>query len=320
MTGDFEALTAPWRREVFAHCYRLVGATADAEDLVQETYLRAWRGFERFEGRASVRRWLHAIATTVCLSALETRPRRPLPSGLAAPFDDHRVAVAEPRESVPWLQPAPDRALGVDDPATVAATRATVRLAIVAALQLLPARQRAVLTLRDVLAFTTAEVAAMLETTPDAVDALLRRARRHLADAAPVPDDLVEPPDRRTLLDDYVEAFTRADPDALVALLRADVELEMPPIPSWFSGRDAVVGFLAARVLGRGRWTMRPTGANGQPALVVHRRTADAELPYGVQVLTLAGGRIARITSFNDPSLVGLFAPDDQADAIRARA
>jgi RNA polymerase sigma-70 factor (ECF subfamily) len=182
-----------------------------------------------------------------------------------------------------------------------------VRLAFVAALQLLPARQRAVLTLRDVLAFRSAEVAAMLGTTPEAVDTALRRARRHLADAAPVADDLAEPDEaaERALLDAYVDAFVRADAGALVDLLRADVELEMPPIPTWFTGRDAVVGFLAARVLGPGRWTMTPTRANAASALVVH--TGSGRVPYGVQVLTVAGGRIARITSFNDPALVPRF-------------
>jgi RNA polymerase sigma-70 factor (TIGR02960 family) len=320
---EFAAATAPFRRELFAHCYRMVGAAHDAEDLVQETYLRAWRGYAGFEGRSSVRRWLHAIATSVCLSALEARSRRPLPSGLGAPADDHRVAVSAPDPTVPWLQPAPDEVLGLDpptdptadptaDPAAVVAARAGVRLAFVAALQHLPARQRAVLTLRDVLAFRGAEVAGMLGTTPDAVDSALRRARRHLAATTPLADDLAEPDDAadRALLDAYVHAFTRAEPAALVDLLRADVELEMPPIPTWFIGRDAVVGFLGARVLGRDRWRMTPTRANGQPAVIVHRRAPEGEHPYGVQVLTIARARVARITSFNDAALVPLFAGD----------
>ena len=239
--ADFAALTAPWRREVFAHCYRMIGSVQDAEDLVQETYVRAWRGFAGFEGRSSVRRWLHAIATTVCLTALGARSRRPLPSGLGAPADDHRVALAERDPSVPWLEPAPDTSWAPTsgDPAAVVAGRAGVRLAFVAALQLLPARQRAVLTLRDVLGFRAAEVAAVLDTTADAVDSALRRARRHLAEAAPVAEELGEPADaaERSLLDAYVRAFTRAEPDALVDLLRADVELEMPPIPTWFTGQ-----------------------------------------------------------------------------------
>lgn len=310
MDAEFAAQTEPYRPELLAHCYRILGSIHDAEDLVQETYLRAWRAFEQFEGRSSVRRWLYKIATMACLTALETRARRPLPSGLAAPSDDHRVAMADREPSVPWLQPAPDALFG--DPAAIVAGRSGVRLAFIAALQLLPARQRAVLTLRDVLAFRTAEVAEMLDTTTAAVDSTLRRARARLAEAGPVEDDLAEPDEeiRRTLLDGYVDAFTRADADALVRLLRADVEMEMPPIPTWFTGRRAVTGFLANRVLRKDLWRLVPTRANGQPAFVVHRRAAHGGYePYGVQVLTLVGARIARITAFNDPSLVPTFAP-----------
>jgi RNA polymerase sigma-70 factor (ECF subfamily) len=281
----------------------------DAEDLVQETYLRAWRAFDRFEGRSSVRRWLYKIATMTCLTALETRTRRPLPSGLGAPSDDHRVALAGRDTSVPWLQPVPDALFGGDDPAAVVAARSGVRLAFIAALQLLPARQRAVLTLRDVLAFRTAEVAEMLATSAAAVDSALRRARARLAEAGPVADDLSEPDEtvRRTLLDGYVDAFTRADAGALVALLRADVRLEMPPTPTWFTGRDAVVGFLADVVLRAGSWRLTRTRANGQPAVTVHTDTGDGFHPHGVQVFTLIGDRIAHIVSFNDPSLVPTF-------------
>jgi RNA polymerase sigma-70 factor (ECF subfamily) len=300
---DFVTVAEPFRPELLAHCYRMLGSIHDAEDLVQETYLRAWRGFGAFAGRSSVRRWLYKIATMACLTALETRARRPLPSGLAAPSDDHRIAVGERDPSVPWLEPAPDPLFG--DPAVVVAARAGVRLAFIAALQLLPARQRAVLTLRDVLAFRTDEVASILDTTGAAVDSTLRRARAKLAEAGPVEQNLAEPqaPALRVLLDDYVDAFTRADANALVGLLRADVELEMPPIPTWFTGRDAVVGFLARRVLRPDKWHMVPTRANGQPALAVYNTGAA----YGVQVLTVVGTRIARITSFNDPSLVPVF-------------
>jgi RNA polymerase sigma-70 factor (ECF subfamily) len=295
---------------LLAHCYRILGSIHDAEDLVQETYLRAWRAFGRFEGRSSVRRWLYKIATMACLTALESRSRRPLPSGLGTPSDDHRVAVAPREPSVAWLQPAPDALFGAGDPAAIVAGRTGVRLAFIAALQFLPARQRAVLTLRDVLAFRTTEVAEMLNTTTTAVDSTLRRARARLAEAAPVEDDLAEPDEetRQTLLDNYVDAFTRPDPGALVNLLRADVELEMPPIPTWFTGQRAVVGFLANRVLRRDQWRMVPTRANSQPALVAYQRTPEAGYQaYGVQVLTLIGPRIARITAFNDPSLVPTF-------------
>jgi RNA polymerase sigma-70 factor (ECF subfamily) len=310
--AEFAVLTEPFRPELLAHCYRLLGSIHDAEDLVQETYLRAWRAFDRFEGRSSVRRWLYKIATMACLTAVRTRSRRPLPSGLGAPSDDHRVAVAEREPSVPWLQPIPDAVLVADDPAVVVAARTGVRLAFTAALQFLPARQRAVLTLRDVLGFHTAEVADLLDTSTAAVDSALRRARARLVEAGPVEDEVAEPAEAtlRTLLDGYVDAFTRADASALVSLLRADVELEMPPIPTWFTGRDAVVGFLGARVLRAGRqWRLVLTRANGQHAFVTYERAADGRYePYGIQVLTLIGDRIARISAFNDPSLVPTFA------------
>jgi RNA polymerase sigma-70 factor (TIGR02960 family) len=306
---QFAALTEPLRPELLAHCYRILGSAHDAEDLVQETYLRAWRSFDRFEGRSSVRRWLYTIATRACLTAVDRRTRRPLPSGLGAPSDDHRVPVAPAESSVPWLQPVPDALLG--DPAVVVARRTGVRLAFIAALQLLPARQRAVLTLRDVLGFRAAEVAEMLDTTTAAVDSTLRRARTHLAAAAPVEDDLTEPDEAvlRSLLDAYAGAFSRADPSALVDLLRVDVELEMPPIPTWFTGRPAVVGFLATHVLRRrDQWQMVPTGANGQAALVAYQSDLDGRYTaHGIQVLTLIGDRIARITAFNDPNLIPMF-------------
>jgi RNA polymerase sigma-70 factor (TIGR02960 family) len=308
--AEFAAVTEPFRPELLAHCYRMLGSIHDAEDLVQETYLRAWRAYDRFEGRSSVRRWLYTIATRSCLTALETRSRRPLPSSLGAPMDDPLVATAPREPSMAWLQPAPDALFGAGDPAAVVAGRTGVRLAFIAALQFLSARQRAVLTLRDVLAFRTAEVAEILDTTTAAVDSALRRARSRLAEAGPVEDDLAEPTERtlRVLLDDYVDAFTRADADALVNLLRVDVELEMPPTPTWFTGRPAVVGFLSSRVLRPGLWRMVPTLANGQPALVVHKRAAaDRYEAYGVQVLTLTGARISRITAFNDPRLVPTF-------------
>ncbi|OPG10411.1 sigma factor-like helix-turn-helix DNA-binding protein [Microbispora sp. GKU 823] len=212
--------------------------------------------------------------------------------------------------SSPGSGRGPDRLLATGDPAAIVAGRTGVRLAFIAALQLLPARQRAVLTLRDVLAFRTAEVAEMLDTTAAAVDSALRRARSRLAAAGPVEDDLAEPDEeiRRILLDDYVDAFTRADADALVTLLRADVELEMPPIPTWFTGRQAVVGFLTDHVLVPDLWRMEPTQANGQPALVAYQRVDGGRYEaYGVQVLTLIGTRISRITTFIDPSLVPTF-------------
>jgi RNA polymerase sigma-70 factor (ECF subfamily) len=309
--ASFAALTEPYRPELLAHCYRMLGSLHDAEDLVQETYVRAWRAFDRFEGRSSVRRWLYKIATMACLTALETRGRRPLPSGLGGPASDYRIAHLEREQDVPWLEPLPDVLLESTsaDPAAISAARAGVRLAFIAALQLLSARQRAVLTLRDVLAFRTAEVAEMLDVSAAAVDSTLRRARARLAEAGPVQDEISEPDDEsvRRLLDSYVDAFTRADARALVSLLRADVAMEMPPIPTWFAGRESVVEFLAARVLGAGDWRFAATRANTQPAFAVYRRVEEGSTeyaPYGVQVLTVADGLITRISSFNQPRLV----------------
>jgi RNA polymerase sigma-70 factor (ECF subfamily) len=308
--AEFATLAEPFRPELLAHCYRILGSVHDAEDLVQETYLRAWRAYDRFEGRSSLRRWLYTIATRTCLTALETRSRRPLPSGIGAPSDDHRVALAAGEPSVAWLQPAPDALLTGDDPAAIVAGRDGVRLAFIAALQYLPARQRAVLTLRDVLAFRTAEVADMLDTTVAAVDSTLRRARTRLAEAGPVEEDLSEPDEaaRRTLLDTYVAAFTEADADALLTLLRADIELEMPPIPTWFTGQATVLAFLKENVLHTDLWRMFPTRANTQPAVAIYQRGADGHYEaYGIQVLTLIGARIARITAFMDPTLLPTF-------------
>ena len=290
----------------------MLGSIHDAEDLVQETYLRAWRAFDRFEGRSSVRRWLYAIATMACLTALETRARRPLPSGLGAPSDDHRVAVAPAEPSVPWLQPAPDALLGDPDPAAVVAPERGVRLAFIAALQHLPARQRAVLTLRDVLAFRTAEVAEMLDTTPAAVDSALRRARAHLAAGRTGrgrPGRARRGRPQRLLLDAYVDAFTRADAGALVDLLRADVEMEMPPIPTWFTGRARRGRVPGRRVLRDGGPVADAADPGQRPARCRRAQGArtTATRRTACRCSTLLGGRIARITAFNDPGLVPTF-------------
>jgi RNA polymerase sigma-70 factor (TIGR02960 family) len=304
---DFSVVAAPFRAELVAHCYRLLGSVHDAEDVVQETYLRAWRGYARFEGRSSVRHWLYTIATRACLTAIERGARRPLPSGLGAPADDHRVALGPRRPEITWLEPLLATAVA-SDPAAVVATQTGVRLAFVAALQYLPARQRAVLVLRDVLAWSAAEVADMLGTSTASVNSALQRARAHLHELGLDADEVSEPDDAATrdLVARYAEAFEQADLDALVALVRADVELEMPPQPMWFTGRDAVVGFLRARVLShRHGYKLVPTRANGQPAYLTLTRDDDGSYaPHGVQVLTLHDRRIARITAFNDARLV----------------
>ncbi|MET9409909.1 sigma-70 family RNA polymerase sigma factor [Streptomyces sp. NPDC002935] len=307
---DFVRLTDPYRRELLAHCYRMLGSVDDAEDLVQETYLRAWRSYEGYEGRASLRTWLYRIATNTCLTALEGRGRRPLPTGLGGPGDAPEEPLRASATDIPWLQPLPDRLI---DPATVVAARGTLRLALVAALQNLPARQRAVLILRDVLAWRASEVAALLDTSTAAVKSTLQRARARLDEVAPDEDLVVEPAgaDDRELLDRYMSAFENADMESLLGLLRDGVELEMPPHLEWFSGRKDVLRFLRVRVLS-GRETgwirMLPVRANGQPAVAAYERGIDGVLrAHSVQVLTVEEGGVARLTVFLDPELFAAF-------------
>jgi RNA polymerase sigma-70 factor, ECF subfamily len=294
----FAEAAGPLRREILAHCYRMVGSAADAEDAVQETFLRAWRGYDRFEGRASMRTWLHQIATNVCLRLLEQRDRRALPSGLGAPEIDWlahaRPAPAETR----WVTPLPV------DPADVAGARQQVRLAFVAALQHLPPRQRAALILRDVAALSAEEVAEILGTTTISVNSALRRARERISREAPDPDEMPEPDDPR--LRRYASAFEQADVGMLATLLRDDVTLEMPPHATWFAGREAVLGFLGTHVLRKpGHFAVRPVapGANGQPTLALY---ADGEA-HALQVLDLASDGLRRIHIFLQPELLPMF-------------
>src|SRR6266550_3729388 len=230
VSDDFTSLTGRFRGELLAHCYRMLGSAADAEDLVQETYLRAWRSYEGFEGRSSVRTWLYRIATNACLTALERRDRRPLPSGLGGPAEGPEAPMVAGPE-VPWLRPLPDALLAGDfeDPASVAVSREGIRLAFVAVLQ-----------------WPAAEVAELLGVTTTAVNSGLRRARAQLAEALPAEDELAEPaePDRRAVLDRFAAAIENADGSALAELLRADAALEMPPLLTWYTGRQTVARFI----------------------------------------------------------------------------
>ena len=312
VSEDFTSATGRFRGELLAHCYRMLGSAEEAEDMVQETYLRAWRSYAGFEGRSSVRTWLYRIATNACLTALERRARRPLPSGLGAPSGDPETPVVAGPE-VPWLQPLPGALLAAEraDPASVTASRAGIRLAFVAALQHLSARQRAVLILRDVLEWPAAEVANLLGTTTTAVNSGLRRARAQLAQALPAEDELAEPaePDRRALLDRFAAALENADVTALAQLLAEDVALEMPPALTWFTGRPAVVAFTAAQLLTEpGALRLVPVTANGQPAFAVYRRdSGTAYHAHALQVLTVTATGIARIVAFTDPGLFASF-------------
>lgn len=304
---EFVRRTDPFRKELLAHCYRLLGTVDEAEDLVQETYLRAWRSYSGFEGRSSLRTWLYRIATNSCLSALENRGRRPLPSGLTDPVRTTSSGVTLRRVDGTWLEPIPDALLArgtsdAADPAAVVVSRASVRLAFVAALQHLPPRQRAVLILRDVLDWRAREVAELLGVTESAVKSVLRRARTQLARASAGDEELVEPQDpvARTLLEQYVQAFEQADVDALTRLLRDDAVLEMPPFSAWFAGRRAVADFARSRILGApgGLW-MTPTSANGQPAAAAYKRGLDGDYhAHGVHVLSVTEHGIARIVVF----------------------
>jgi RNA polymerase sigma-70 factor (ECF subfamily) len=317
---EFERLTGPFRGELLAYCYRMLGSVQDAEDQVQETLLRAWRGYDGFEGRSSVRTWLYRIATNACVRALETRSRRPLPSGLGGPAQDPDAPLAAAQPEVPWLQPIPDARFGSApaDPAAVVVSRASMRLALIAALQYLPARQRAVLILRDVLGWRAAEVAGLLGTSVPAVNSALQRAREHLETARPAEDEIGEPatPADRDLVGRYAAAFENADMTGLVALLREDAVLEMPPLPGWFRGRAAVARFLGIKVMrGMGEFQMMPTAANGQPALAAYQRDqAGVYRAHAIQVLTPGRSGLARIVSFNDPRLFEVFGLPETTD------
>jgi RNA polymerase sigma-70 factor, ECF subfamily len=304
---DFIEQAAPFRGELIAHCYRMLGSVHDAEDLVQETYLRGWRGYSAFEERAALRTWLYRIATTACLRAMENRARRVLPAGLGTGSDDPDVDLDGPGGTHHWLEPLPDTLT----PETAVTARHSVRLAIASALQELPARQRAVLILRDVVQFSAAEVAELLETTPASVNSALQRARAHLADVAPSEDEVAEPEDadRRELLDRYCAAFENADLAALTDLLQNDVRLEMPPLAVWFTGRDAVTRFLAQRAFAEpGDMVLVQTSANGQPAVAEYRRAADGVLrAHSIHVLTPGAAGIAAMVVFLDPALFSVF-------------
>ncbi len=308
---DFAARTEPFRRELLAHCYRMLGSLHDAEDVVQETYLRAWRSYGGFEQRSSVRTWLHRIATNACLTALERRGRRVLPSGLTSPSDDPYAPPVPAGPEVDWVQPFPD-ALVEGDPAAAVVAREDLRLALIASLQHLPARQRAVLLLRDVLAFPAAEVAAVLGISTAAVKSALQRARARMEEASATADGTIEPdePQARALLDRYIAAFENADAAAVKEVLREDAALEMVGSRTWFSGLRTCLPFITSpQVLGSpGDWRMLPTIANGQPAAAAYLRgDSGTHEAYGIAVLTPRMDGIARIVVFGDPELVSVF-------------
>jgi RNA polymerase sigma-70 factor, ECF subfamily len=306
---DYERLVEPHRAELRAHCYRMLGSAHDAEDALQETLLRAWRALPQFEGRASVRSWLYTIATNVCLKAIERRPKLVLPIDYGPASDPHDGPGPPLVESV-WVEPYPDAQLaladGIAGPEARYEQRESVELAFIAALQHLPARQRAVLILRDVLGFSAREVAATLDATPASIDTALGRARKTVEERLPARSQqatLRELGDERLreLVGEFVAAWERADVDAVVGLLTDDAVIAMPPRTTWFRGREAVATFLRGWPLTPGRrWRLVPTSANGQPAVAeyIWDRESERFVAHAITVLTLDGSRIADITGF----------------------
>ena len=314
----FARLVEPHRGALHAHCYRMLGSVHDAEDAMQDALLRAWRGLARFEGRSSLRTWLYTIATNACLKAIERRPKLVLPIDYGPATDPHERPAAPLVESV-WVEPYPDERLGLGDglagPEARYEQRESVELAFIAALQHLPARQRAVLILREVLGFSGQEVADALQTTPASVYSALQRAHKSVAQRLPdqsqqatlraLGDDAL-----REIVDAFVTAWERGDVGALAAMLTEEATIAMPPMPTWYRGREAVAGFLARFPLAPGRrWRVVPAHASGQLSFAFYRWDAEQRgfFAHSINVLTLDAGSIADLTAFLTPQAFGHF-------------
>ncbi len=314
---QFMHLVEPLRRELTAHCYRMLGSVHDAEDQVQETYLRAWRAFHRFEGRSSVRTWMYQIATNTCLTALQGRARRPLPTGLGAPASEATGAL-ESRPEIPWLEPLPDAVVAgtaPTDPEASMVSSENIRLAFIAALQHLTPQQRAVLILRDVLAWRAAEVAQAMALSVAAVNSTLQRARAQVERLAPRTESsraTLDGDDPRVSaqLERYVAAFEAYDIDGIVAMLTQDAVWEMPPFTGWYQGNVEIGRLIAGNCPASGPGDMRllTTSANGQPAFAVYMRGEDGvHRAFQLQQLTLGAGGVERVTAFFDVDLFRFF-------------
>ena len=301
------------RRELTAYCYRMLGSAFEAEDAVQETMVRAWRGLDRFEGRASLRSWLYRIATNVCLDMAKGSQRRARPMDLG-PSSTTAAATLVERPEGTWVGPIPDRSVleAHTDPAEVAVARETVRLAFVAALQHLPARQRAVLILREVLNWPAAAVAEFLESSVASVNSALQRARATMAATTVAETDTFQPLDaqQRSLLSRYVHAFERYDLDALTALLHEDVVQTMPPYDLWLRGHDEIRNWYLGPGIGCRGSRLVPTSANGSPAYGQYKPSPEGDLkPWALQVIEISAGRIIVLNAFLDTArLFPLFA------------
>jgi RNA polymerase sigma-70 factor (ECF subfamily) len=307
--GDEDAfgrLVGPYRRELLAHCYRMLGSAVDAEDVLQDALLGAWRGLARFEGRSSLRSWLYTIATNACLKAIERRPRRVLPIDYGAAADHHDLSAAPLVEASLWVDPLPT-------PEGQYEQRESVELAFIAALQHLPARQRAVLILRDVLGFSARETADALDMNPAAVDSAMQRAKKTVEARLPARSQQatlrsIGDAELRAIVDGYMDAWERSDVDALAAMLAEEAAFTMPPQPMWFRGRDAIAAFLAAIPLADSmRWRVVPTSANGQLAFGHYYWDGDGYVGEGIAVLTLRGTEIEDVTVFRTPALLERF-------------
>jgi RNA polymerase sigma-70 factor (TIGR02960 family) len=307
----FEELVAGYRGELYAHCYRMLGSVQDAEDALQEALLGAWRGLAGFEGRSSLRAWLYRITTNACLRLIARRPRRMLSVDHGPPRQDPDD-LGEPVAGPVWLEPWPEQLPATDpgdsDPAASYLRRERVELAFVAALQHLPGTQRAVLILREVLEFSAAEVARILDTTPASVNSALQRARKAVDERVPHPSQQAElaalgPDGRRELVDAFVDAWERADVPGLLALLASDARFTMPPLPAWFSGREAIGRFLGRMFATP--WRLLPIRANGQLGFACYQGTpGSGRFRLGaVNVLGLRDGRIVEIAAFLDPGV-----------------
>ncbi|MBD8507785.1 sigma-70 family RNA polymerase sigma factor [Hoyosella sp. G463] len=306
--GALDEAFAPLRRELLAHCYRMLGSFHDAEDAVQETYLRAWRSYSSFEGRSSVRTWLHRIATNVCLTMCEARKSRALPRGLGQERSDPR-ALLEQSHEIPWLEPFPGPTAGTSaDPATATTEHARVRLALIAALQHLPARQRAALLMKEVLQWKASEIADALGTTTTSVNSSMQRARAHLAELALDEDTLAEPDDQATreLIGRYASALERKDIPAIVQMFTADAIWEMPPFVGWYQGPADIGALIDIQCpAGPGELSALPVIMNAQPALAVYiAAPGDRWEAFQIQVLDHDGqGRLAHAYVFFDTAL-----------------
>ena len=305
----FDRLVEPFRTELLAYCYRMLGSAHDAEDLVQDTYLRAWRAREQYDAaRSSHRTWLYRIATNVCLTALEVRGRRPLPSGLVAASDPLGPLVQ--RENAAWLEPLPDSLLAAGDPAGAAIDRSSLRLAFAAALQHLSARQRGALILRDVLSFSAAEAAEILGTTAVSVNSSLQRARTRMKEAGVRQERLSEPSaaEQRAWVDRYMKAFEQADIEGLKRLLTEDVLMEMPPMLNWFVGRSNYGLFMEWVFEKAGTdWRLTAVAANGQPGFAAYRRVGAGYELHTLQLFTVTAEGISRNSVFQSPEVFATF-------------